>query len=187
MNFLDLRRYSFPFAFIAVACAFALVSLGCSADPRPAPKMAEAMNGSAAAVNGGATSPAASSSNGSSVHVDDAIVAACSDIPVAHFAFDSSSLGAQAESALDALVRCFTTGKLRGRAMRLTGLADPRGELDYNLGLGQRRAGSVARYLGEKGLERGRVQTTSRGALDATGTDEEGWARDRRVDVTLID
>jgi hypothetical protein len=27
--------------------------------------------------------------------------------------------------------------------------------------------------------------TTSRGAIDATGTDEASWQRDRRVDVTL--
>ena len=26
---------------------------------------------------------------------------------------------------------------------------------------------------------------TSRGELDATGTDEEGWKRDRRVDIEL--
>jgi hypothetical protein len=27
--------------------------------------------------------------------------------------------------------------------------------------------------------------TTSRGEMDATGTDEPGWSKDRRVDVVL--
>ena len=30
-----------------------------------------------------------------------------------------------------------------------------------------------------------RMALTSRGALDATGNDEEGWRKDRRVDISL--
>jgi hypothetical protein len=30
-----------------------------------------------------------------------------------------------------------------------------------------------------------KVATSSRGAMDATGTDEGGWTRDRRVDLML--
>ena len=30
-----------------------------------------------------------------------------------------------------------------------------------------------------------RLQTTSRGEIDATGKDEGGWAEDRRVDIQL--
>jgi hypothetical protein len=29
------------------------------------------------------------------------------------------------------------------------------------------------------------MRATSRGELDATGTDETGWAQDRRVDIDL--
>jgi peptidoglycan-associated lipoprotein len=111
---------------------------------------------------------------------------ACGDIPTAHFAFDSASIGADAQGALDALARCFVSGPLKGsKGMRLVGHADSRGETEYNLALGQKRAGSVGEYLGTKGLEKSRIQTLSKGAFEATGTDEEGWARDRKVDVTL--
>jgi hypothetical protein len=29
------------------------------------------------------------------------------------------------------------------------------------------------------------MESTSRGAMDAVGTDEPSWARDRRVDISL--
>jgi peptidoglycan-associated lipoprotein len=51
--------------------------------------------------------------------------------------------------------------------------------------LGQSRADAVGLYLAAHGLTRSRVSTTSRGALDATGHDETGWAHDRRVDIML--
>jgi hypothetical protein len=31
-----------------------------------------------------------------------------------------------------------------------------------------------------------KIESSSRGALDATGKDETGWAYDRRVDVLLV-
>jgi peptidoglycan-associated lipoprotein len=122
-----------------------------------------------------------------SLHIDDKILKACGDIPTAHFAFDSAAIGPEAAGALDALARCFATGPLKGRTMRLTGFADARGELEYNMGLGQKRAGSVADYVAKKGVEKGKLSTTSKGSLEATGTDEEGWARDRKVEVTLVE
>ena len=36
-----------------------------------------------------------------------------------------------------------------------------------------------------KQLDAKQAQSSSRGAMDATGTDEPSWARDRRVDVML--
>ena len=45
----------------------------------------------------------------------------------------------------------------------------------------------MADYLGSHGMTRGRIAASSRGELDATGTDEAGWARDRKVDVTLAE
>jgi peptidoglycan-associated lipoprotein len=67
----------------------------------------------------------------------------------------------------------------------LVGRADPRGEGEYNMSLGAYRASAVKSYLGERGVEQQRMRETSRGALDATGQDEEGWREDRRVDITL--
>jgi peptidoglycan-associated lipoprotein len=103
----------------------------------------------------------------------------------AYFPFDSASLESKDVGPLTAIAKCFTTGPLKGRSMRLVGHADPRGSSEYNLVLGQRRADSVEGYLDHHGLTHSRVETTSRGSMDATGSDEAGWTRDRRVDVML--
>lgn len=102
------------------------------------------------------------------------------------FAFDDSTLSPDDQVELDQLAKCLTTGKLAGRSILLTGRADPRGESEYNLGLGSRRAQSVREYLVSAGVGVARMELTSRGALDATGTDEESWRVDRRVDVSLL-
>jgi peptidoglycan-associated lipoprotein len=103
----------------------------------------------------------------------------------AFFAFDSSKLRQTDTGVLDDLAVCFSTGPLKGRSMHLVGHADPRGETEYNFVLGQARADSVAQYLEEHNVASGNVVTTSRGELDATGTNEATWAHDRRVDVML--
>jgi len=120
------------------------------------------------------------------VVVDDAVVKLC-DLPEARFDFDSAKLSASATTMLDALATCFISGPGKDKNMRLVGHADPRGTDDYNMGLGQRRAGSVSAYLAKKGLPENRMETSSRGELDAAGTDEDGWARDRRVDILLAE
>jgi peptidoglycan-associated lipoprotein len=103
----------------------------------------------------------------------------------AYFAFDSSRLRSTDLAPLDKVAVCFTRGPLSGRGIRLVGHADPRGPADYNMMLGHARADSVGHYLDDRGMERSKTETTSRGAQDATGVDESGWAKDRRVDVLL--
>ena len=121
----------------------------------------------------------------SAIQIDDKIVKACGDLPTAKFGFDSSEVTPEASNALDALARCFVSGPLKGKGMKLVGHADARGETEYNLALGQRRAGSVAGFLQKKGLEDGRMETSSKGEFEATGTDDDGWARDRKVEILL--
>ena len=103
----------------------------------------------------------------------------------AYFTFDSSRITSKDQSPLDRVATCFKSGPLKGRSMRLVGHADPRGATEYNVTLGQARADAVAQYVDARGLERAKTPTTSRGAMDAVGTDEGGWAHDRRVDVEL--
>lgn len=101
----------------------------------------------------------------------------------AFFAFDSAHVRPQDEAILKKLATCFSTGALKGREMRLIGHADPRGSADYNLALGGKRADNVKSVIAKQGLDAGKIATTSRGAMDATGADEASWAKDRRVDV----
>jgi peptidoglycan-associated lipoprotein len=122
----------------------------------------------------------------SNISISQEVLRAC-NIPDgdAYFAFDSSRLTAFDHGPLDAVATCFTTGPMAGRKLDLVGHADPRGASEYNITLGQSRADAVSTYLNGKGLSRAKVTATSRGAMDATGTDETGWAHDRRVDVLL--
>jgi len=102
------------------------------------------------------------------------------------FAFDSSALSGDDQRLLDQVAACFTTGPLAGRNLALTGRADPRGTEAYNQDLGDRRASRVSGYLQNHGMTAANLSETSRGARDATGSDEAGWMMDRRVDVDLV-
>ena len=101
------------------------------------------------------------------------------------FDYDKDELAPEDRAVLDLIATCLTTGALKGRAVDLIGRADPRGTAEYNLGLGSRRAGSVSAYLGRLGVGQPQMMVTTRGALDATGTDESTYAADRRVDIQL--
>jgi peptidoglycan-associated lipoprotein len=101
------------------------------------------------------------------------------------FDYDKDELTPEDRGVLDQLATCLTTGPLKDKAVALIGRADPRGTEEYNLGLGSRRAASVSQYLGRLGVKDPQMAVTTRGALEATGTDESGWKQDRRVDIQL--
>ncbi len=130
--------------------------------------------------------PATVAPTRSQVVISDQIRAACgiSDDD-AYFAFDSAKIRQEDHGVLAKLATCFETGPLQGHVMRLIGHADPRGDDEYNMVLGGRRAESVREYLLGQGLTKQRIETSSRGELDAKGIDEATWAKDRRVDVEL--
>ncbi|HEY1692364.1 MAG TPA: OmpA family protein [Polyangiaceae bacterium] len=150
------------------------------------------------AQNGAATGPAAGSQGSSqvappqqtasNVSISDEIRKRCgiSDQD-AYFRFDSANITAADHTPLGEVAKCFISGPLAGRSVKLVGRADPRGESDYNLTLGQSRADAVGRYLDARGMSKGKTLSTSRGSMDSSGTDESGWQHDRRVDVMLGD
>jgi len=103
----------------------------------------------------------------------------------AYFAYDSANVRPQDQAILQKLAACFSTGPLKGKMMRLVGHADPRGDEEYNMVLAGRRADNVKGAIASAGLDSAKMATTSRGEMDATGTDEAGWEKDRRVDIML--
>ncbi len=124
------------------------------------------------------------------VAVDDSLATQCSlklGNPQAapKFDYDTSELAPADRDILQQIATCVTTGPLKGKKLELTGRADPRGTEEYNLGLGTRRADSVSSFLQRLGVAQGQLGATTRGALDAAGTDESGWSSDRRVDIKL--
>lgn len=176
-------RNSRPFvepAVAAVVCS--LVGVACAETKPPAVPVAAPV----ASPPGPQADDSAPSKTSSDVHISDEIRSKCG-IPDedAYFTFNSATLTASDRTPLDLVARCFTSGPLSGHAVKLVGRADPRGSSDYNLTLGQWRADAVQGYLTLHGMRKSKASTTSRGSMDATGSDEEGWRHDRRVDVML--
>jgi peptidoglycan-associated lipoprotein len=122
--------------------------------------------------------------------VSDMIAQACGIHPrgktaAPSFEYDSAALGEADRQMLGEVAKCLSEGALRGKGVVLIGRADARGEPEYNMTLGESRADAVHRYLVDLGVNRGQMRATSRGEMDATGTSDEGWANDRRVDIEL--
>lgn len=103
----------------------------------------------------------------------------------AFFAFDASSLDAEAREALR-----LSAGWLSEHpeyALLIEGHCDERGTEQYNLALGERRAAAAAAYLTTLGIDPARIRTVSYGEERPfrTGSDEEAWAANRRAHLRL--
>jgi peptidoglycan-associated lipoprotein len=166
-----------------------LMTGGCGGDPKPPPT---GPTGGTEDPTAGATADSSRNQkpgddpSKSQIRISDEIKRACGiNDADAHFGFDSANIRPEDHRLLGQLATCFTSGPLAGRQMNLVGHADPRGEAEYNIVLGGRRADNVKGFLVQKGMATDKIETTSRGELDATGTDEASWALDRRVDVML--
>jgi peptidoglycan-associated lipoprotein len=69
--------------------------------------------------------------------------------------------------------------------VNIAGHCDERGSVQYNLALGQKRADTVKKYLGQLGVRHDQIRAVSFGAeqpLDP-GHSEEAWKQNRRADV----
>jgi len=95
-----------------------------------------------------------------------------------YFEFDSSILEPAARRKLKSNAECI---KSMNETVVIEGHCDPRGTTEYNLALGDRRARSTKRYLKQLGVNT-TLRALSKGEEEATGRDEEGWARDRRAE-----
>jgi peptidoglycan-associated lipoprotein len=70
----------------------------------------------------------------------------------------------------------------------LEGHCDWRGTAEYNLSLGDRRANAVKKYLTSLGVPATKLETLSKGSLEANKEGGEAvWAKDRRVDLVVVD
>ncbi|ANN76687.1 OmpA family protein [Bordetella flabilis] len=99
-----------------------------------------------------------------------------------YFDFDSYAVADQYKSLVNT-----HAGYLASHAsqkVRLEGNTDPRGSSEYNLALGTRRGNAVADLMKLSGVSPSQIEVTSFGKEHATGTDEAGWAQDRRVDIS---
>jgi peptidoglycan-associated lipoprotein len=69
----------------------------------------------------------------------------------------------------------------------IEGHCDERGTREYNLALGERRANAAKNYLASLGVSPDRMRVISYGKErpEATGSDEQSWAQNRRA-VTVV-
>jgi peptidoglycan-associated lipoprotein len=175
------------FAIASVGTTLAVIS-GCGADAKPEPKTATTEHISTTQPTSAAV-PMNNKKSDQTINVSDEIRKACgiddSD-RAPKFDFDSSQLSSNDRDILAQIAKCLTTGPLKGRSVEMVGRTDPRGESEYNMNLGASRAKSADDYMAGLGVATTQMSLTSRGALDATGHDEETWRHDRRVDVNLI-
>ncbi len=117
--------------------------------------------------------------------VDDSLSAqeaALRAITTFYFEYDSSDLKPEAMKALDVHAKDL---KANGNRVVLEGHADERGTREYNMALGERRAGAVQRYLVLQGVSPAQLELVSYGEERpvAMGTSEESWAQNRRVEL----
>lgn len=101
------------------------------------------------------------------------------NLQAVYFEFNSPKLKPDVVKQLEEVAECF---KQQGRQVFLEAHADPRGTLEFNIMLTDKRAQSVKEFLVNLGVNAEMMQVVSKGSMEATGTDESSWAKDRRVE-----
>lgn len=97
-----------------------------------------------------------------------------------HFDFDSSAIRSEDRPGIEANARHLANN--RSKRAIVEGHTDPRGSREYNIGLGERRAKSVANAMAENGANRSQIRVVSYGAqkLASNGRTEDDYQKDRR-------
>ena len=102
-----------------------------------------------------------------------------------YFGLDRAAVSAAERPKLDAAIKWLKDNP--EKSLVLVGHCDWRGTAEYNLGLGDRRANSVKRYLESLGADAKRLETLSKGSTDSKqGGSESEWQKDRRVDFVEL-
>jgi outer membrane protein OmpA-like peptidoglycan-associated protein len=104
-----------------------------------------------------------------------------SDSLEVYFAPDSIELSDAAQTALLAVVKEMQAHPTL--TVELGGYTDPRGALDYNYGLSQRRVDAVRRFLIDKGIQLARIQAASLGPISDSSIPD---IKKRRVTVRMM-
>ncbi|MCW4151846.1 peptidoglycan-associated lipoprotein Pal [Halomonas sp. 18H] len=128
-------------------------------------------------VNGSGTGNG-SGLNGGSGQMADSRIPATRTI---YFAFDSDTIRPEFQSVLNAHASFLRNNT--NASVVLQGHTDERGTREYNLALGERRAGAVEEFLSVQGVSPSQVDVVSYGEERpaARGSNEQAYAQNRRV------
>ena len=103
------------------------------------------------------------------------------------FAFDRAWLTAESRRAIDAIAPRLRAHLAEGGQVRIEGHADATGAPVYNLGLSERRARAVARYLRDAWeIPLPRLRLRAWGESDLRRPDAPRHAENRRVEIALF-
>ena len=104
------------------------------------------------------------------------------ELTTVYFAFDSFEISSESKGILDANANWLMANS--SRRIQIEGHTDERGTTEYNLALGERRAGAVKDYLTRKGVNAAQLSTITYGEERpaVTGSDEAAWAKNRRAE-----
>jgi peptidoglycan-associated lipoprotein len=102
---------------------------------------------------------------------------------VVYFDYDQAEIRSEFNDLLEAHGQNLASNP--NAQVRLEGHTDERGSREYNIGLGERRAQAVRRVLMLQGATANQLSTVSYGEERpaATGSDEEAWRLNRRVEL----
>jgi peptidoglycan-associated lipoprotein len=98
--------------------------------------------------------------------------------------FDYDSFAIRADSRAQLAKHAEWMKNNPGRRVQIEGHCDERGTTEYNLALGERRAGAVKDFLVSRGVNASQINTISYGEeRPATaGSTEDSWSRNRRAE-----
>ena len=119
---------------------------------------------------------------GGVIETDDMIIGLLEPV---YFDFDKSGINASERVKLDAAILYLDANPQH--SLLLEGHCDWRGTSDYNLGLGDRRAGAAREYLEIAGVAASRIETSSKGDLEAAENgDDTQMSQDRRAEIIIL-
>jgi peptidoglycan-associated lipoprotein len=153
---------------LATLLAFAV---GCASTPEPAEETTEGVDSE--------FDDAASRTPESNV-VDTDVANRSFKIAPVYFDFDKYEIRSEFESILRSAAKSLKNSRA---TIVIEGHTDERGSDDYNIALGERRAGAVRKYLYNLGVPMGQMSIVSYGEARpaVSGTGETAWQLNRRA------
>jgi peptidoglycan-associated lipoprotein len=174
-----------------VLVAFAVVATGCTKKPqRPDPSATMGMGGAGLNPSDINTlDPLLLDGSASGLEMRDGVIEDANTIrgllESVYFDFDQSAVKANERTKLAAAYEYLQLNPQQ--RLLLEGHCDWRGTAEYNLGLGERRANAAQQYLITLGIPANRIQTSSKGDLEAVeNASDSQMAQDRRVDLVIL-
>lgn len=119
----------------------------------------------------------------------DCVGGACTEQPVVcegepvYFDFDRANIKSSERSKIEAMASCMKAERAPS-SLTVEGHCDERGTEEYNLALGERRAGAVQKFLTNLGVDRSKLEKVSYGEERpaVNGSGENAWSRNRRAE-----